>query len=56
MYRTLETHFMLYLILFKMYLQIFVDYYPMIKKDIHEGIITSVTRLKNCRLLEKDQA
>ena len=53
LYRALEAHFMFYLTLFKLYLQ---RYLPMIEKDIREGIITSITCLKNCRLLEKGQA
>ena len=55
MYRALEEHFVLYLKIFKLYLKIFVDYYPMIEKDIREGIITSITCLKNCLLLKKYQ-
>ena len=47
MYRALETHFMLYLTLFKLYLQRFVDYYPTIEKDIRKGTITSITCLND---------
>lgn len=52
-YRALEAHFMLYLTLFNLYLQRFVDNYPNYRKGYLW--ITSITFLKNCRLLEKDQ-
>ena len=53
MYCALEAHFMLYLTLFNLYLQRFVDNYPNYRKGY--SWITSITFLKNCRLLEKDQ-
>ena len=48
-YRLFEGYFTLYLSLYKIYLQKFIDTNPLIKRDIRSGIINSGENLKNYR-------
>ena len=55
MYRALEAHFTLYLTLYNLYVQTLVDRYPLIEKDLKEGIVNAITNLQECRFATKDQ-
>ena len=46
-YRSFEGYLTLYLSLYKIYLQKFIDTNPLIERDIRSGIINSIENLKN---------
>ena len=51
-YKSFEGYFILYLSLYKIYLQKYIDTNPLIERDIRSGIINSIENLKNYKLHE----
>ena len=51
-YRSFEGYLTLYLSLYKIYLQKFIDTNPLIERDIRSGIINSIENLKNYKHYE----
>ena len=45
MYRALDAHFTLYLALYKLYIEKFINTYPIIEKELKETAVIAITNL-----------